>query len=154
MNNSSKEYYILYIMPKKTGQRTEMLGKILRDQKDEQTTMRFMMDHLESLSVDNKDIHNEIDNIYKQIEDFRDNIALLKQGIDDRIEEKIGEMNTPEFVPLRFEPEPEPEPSVSVPRLSPLLESPDEGRLKSKKKTKKKKKKSKKRKSKKRKSKK
>ena len=133
-------------MPKKTGQRTEMLGKLLRDQKDEQTTMRFMMDHLESLSLDNKDIHNRIDDIYKQIEDFRDNIALIKQDIDDRIEEKIGEMNTPEFVPLRFEPEPEP-------RLSPLLESPDEGRLKSKKKTKKKtkkkRKKSKKRKSKK-----
>lgn len=143
-------------MPKKKGQRTEILGKLLRDQKDERKTMSLMMDTIESLSVDNKDINNEIDNIYEQIEDFRDNIALLKQGIDDRIEEKIGEMNTPEFVPLRFEPEPEPEPepSVSVPRLSPLLESPDEGRLKSKKKTKKKKKKSKKRKSKKRKSKK
>ena len=143
-------------MPKKKGQRTEILGKLLRDQKDERKTMSLMMDTIESLSVDNKDINNEIDNIYEQIEDFRDNIALLKQGIDDRIEEKIGEMNTPEFVPLRFElePEPEPEPSVSVPRLSPLLESPDEGRLKSKNKSKKKKKKSKKRKSKKRKSKK
>ena len=139
-------------MPKKPGQRTEMLGNLLRHQKDEKTTMHFMMNHLESLTVDNKDIHNRIDDIYKQIEDFRDNIALIKQGIDDRIEEKIGEMNTPEFVPLRFEPEPEP--SNSVPRLSPVHESPYEGKLKSKKITKKKRKKSKKRKSKKRKSKK